>query len=218
VSNTNQQPSSSPDSNQISDPTIELQQQQEFTNPLYSETDHYSSIVNYPQRRDSGTQLSSSQYLIPVELSNSYKQDRNTDKKNFERVPSPCYMVIQDRQASFHSASTPISPNTPTKQSLRSTARSFSGPEDQYSEPADSLKAAKQPPLYHILENGAPESTSIGAATPPEGVPPLYMVLEEPSEPVKVPVSSEYAEAMELSRHPRSNPAQVLSDYEELDT
>ena len=44
------------------------------------------------------------------------------------------------------------------------------------------------------------------------------MVLEEPGEPVKVPASSEYAEAMELSRHPRSNTAHVLSDYEELDT
>ena len=218
VSNSNQQPSSSPDSNQISDPSTELQQQQQFTNPLYSETDHYSSIVDYPQRRNSGTQLSSSQYLNPVELSNSYKQDRNTDKKNFERVPSPCYMVIQDRQASFHSTSTPISPNTPTKQSLRSTSHSFSGPEDQYSEPADSLKAAKQPPLYHILESGAPESYSNGATTPPEGVLPLYMVLEEPGEPVAVPASSEYAEAMELSRHPRSNTAHVLSDYEELDT
>ena len=225
LSSSNQQSSSSPDSNQvrISDTSTELQQQQEFTNPLYSETDHYSSIVDYPQRRDSGAQLSSSHYSNPVELSqtnHNYQSinqpDRNLDGKSFEREPSPYYMVIQDHHASFHGTSTPTSPHTPTKRNVRSNTHSLSGPEDEYSEPIDSLKAAKQPPLYHILENGAAEDSN----TASEGVPPLYMVLEEPSGSVKVPVNSEYAEATELTRHPcpSSSTAHILPEYEDLDT
>ena len=223
LSSSNQHPSSSlPDSNQISDPTTELQQQQEFTNPLYSETDHYSSIVDCPQRRDSGARLSASHYSNPIELSNSshdYQQDKNSVEKSFERAPSPHYMVIQERQASFHTPTSINSPNTPTKRNLGSLSHSFSGMEDEYSEPADSLRAAKQPPLYHILENEAPESTTTSSGVSiPESVPPLYMVLEESSGPVKVPISSEYAEATELSRHPRSNSTTILPEYEELDT
>ena len=229
LSSSNQPAPSSPDSNQISDTSTEVQQ--EFTNPLYSETDHYSSIVDYPQRRDSCSQLSSSHYSNPIELSHANRNYQSvdqqtksvTDEKSSEQEASPYYAVVRDRHVSFHSTSTSASPSTPTRNSLQLAPHGLTTPEDAYSEPVDSLIAAKQAHFYHVLENGADSNVADSnvAEMKAESLPPLYMVLEEPGGPVNVPVSTEYAEASELSRHPqpkKSNTAPVLPDYECLYT
>ena len=216
LSSSNQHSSNSHDS---TDTSTEVQQ--EFTNPLYSETDYYSSIVDLPQRRDSSVQLSSSHYSNTVELSHSnldyqsINQGRTKDEKSIEREHSPYYAVIPDRHASFHGTPTPLAPNIPPRHSIQSVSYSLPAPEEPYCDPVDALTAAKQAHLYQMLENGSSESGS--ADIKGGSLPPLYMVLEEPSGRIKVSVNSEYAEATELSRHPppkKSNIAPVLPNNE----
>lgn len=205
--------------NQISDSSTTTEPGHELVNPVYTETEHYYSVINPTGRQDMSFEYNSpSQYANMESLSSHHYQqeDKMTNEKKFNRrEPSPYYNVIDERSHD-NRLSAPASNHNHHQHALKSRL----APEDTYSQPVDAIVTAHQLPLYHVLEhNSAASNTSANTSTMNCSPPPVYQVLEEPPELVKAPISTMCGESK--SQHPHSNngaaAAPVLPDYDDID-
>ena len=168
--------------------------QHRFNNPLSTEADHYYSTADQPQR-----------YETPVHLySTPHRPEKNSDRE-------PYYTTVNGHEG--EALSNPPQCRSRAQTTNRNQQQHIScrpAEIDDYCEPADAVNVSRELPLYHVLENGPPDTSSAGPVF--GSPPPLYQVLEEPPMPIKAPISSGYMAEMSSEQ---ASPA--LPDYETID-